>query len=113
MAMAFKHTTVAAALLAIVTLVASTADLSAEARSAKAEAGDACVAKTGTTELPVVAQHYYRMLAKVRPLLFWISRDNVGGARIGWLADERGSKGFELLIGSDPARAPRKINRWG
>jgi hypothetical protein len=63
--------------------------------------------------LPVVAEHYYRMLAKIRPLLFWISRDNVGGARIGWLGDQGGSKGFELLIGSDPARAPRKINRWG
>jgi len=49
----------------------------------------------------------------VRPLLFWISRDNVGGARIGWLGDQSGSKGFELLIGSDPARAPRRINRWG
>ena len=70
-------------------------------------------AEAGSTELPVVAEHYYRMLAKVRPLLFWISRDNVGSARIGWLGDERGSKGFELLIGSDPARAPRKINRWG
>lgn len=74
-----------------------------------AEAGPANT-KAG---LPVVAEHYYRMLAKIRPLLFWISRDNVGGARIGWLGDQGGSKGFELLIGSDPARAPRKINRWG
>ena len=32
--------------------------------------------------LPVVAEHKYRMLAKVRPLLFWISKDDVGGARI-------------------------------
>jgi hypothetical protein len=76
------------------------------------EAGDAAT-KTAATGLPVVSEHYYRMLAKVRPLLFWMSRDNVGSARIGWLGDERGSKGFELLIGSDPARAPRKINRWG
>jgi hypothetical protein len=67
----------------------------------------------GATGLPVVAQHYYRMLAKMRPLMFWISRDNVGGARIGWLGDQHGSKGFELLIGSDPLRAPRQINRWG
>lgn len=69
--------------------------------------------RTTTNTMPVVAEHYYRMLAKVRPLLFWISRDNVGGARIGWLGDHNGSKGYELLIGSDPARAPRKINRWG
>jgi hypothetical protein len=53
------------------------------------------------------------MLAKVRPLLFWISRDNVGGARIQWRGDGEGGRGFELLIGSDPVRAPRRINRWG
>lgn len=63
--------------------------------------------------LPVVAEHRYRMLAKVRPLLFWISRDNVGGARISWRGDDTGAFGLDLLIGSDPQRAPRKINRWG
>jgi len=63
--------------------------------------------------LPVVAEHKYRMLAKVRPLLFWISKDDVGGARISWRGDEEGSFGVDLLIGSDPLRAPRKINRWG
>lgn len=107
--MNLKHTT-AAALLVGLTFAASAAEAE-EGRAAGAPA--AVSAKTGATELPVVAEHYYRMLAKVRPLLFWVSRDNVGGARIGWLGDERGSKGFELLIGSDPARAPRKINRWG
>jgi hypothetical protein len=65
------------------------------------------------TRMPVVAEHRYRMLARVRPLLFWISRDNVGGARIQWLGDGEGGRGFELLIGSDPERAPRRINRWG
>jgi hypothetical protein len=63
--------------------------------------------------LPVVAEHRYRMLAKVRPLLVWISRDNVGDARITWRNDGAGSTGFELLIGSDPARVPRSINEWG
>jgi hypothetical protein len=63
--------------------------------------------------LPVVAEHRYRMLAKARPLLVWISRDNVGDARITRRDDGAGSLGFELLIGSDPARAPRRINRWG
>src|SRR3990170_1795561 len=105
--MTFKHTILTAALL--FTFAGLSADLSAEARSAKAEARSAkaeapsakaeASAKAG---LPVVAERYYRMLAKVRPLLFWISRDDVGGARIGWLADHAGSKGFELLIGSDP-----------
>jgi hypothetical protein len=63
--------------------------------------------------LPVVAEHRYRMLARVRPLLVWISRDDVGDARITRRNDGAGSMGFELLIGSDPARAPRRINRWG
>src|SRR5918996_5321259 len=96
--MTFKHTILTAAfLLGFV-------------NGAQADVGDA---RTKATGLPVVAERYYRMLAKVRPLLFWISRDDVGGARIGWLGDQGGSRGFELLIGSDPARAPRKINRWG
>ena len=53
------------------------------------------------------------MLAKVRPLLFWISKDDVGGARVSWRGDADGAFGLDLLIGSDPARAPRQINRWG
>jgi hypothetical protein len=62
---------------------------------------------------PVVAEHHYRMMAKVRPLLFWISKDDVGGARISWREDTDGAFGLDLLIGSDPKRAPRGINRWG
>jgi hypothetical protein len=68
---------------------------------------------SGVVEMPVVSSRTYRMLAKVRPLLFWISRDDVGGARIRWRGDDRGAFGLDLLIGSDPERAPRRINRWG
>jgi hypothetical protein len=54
------------------------------------------------------------MAAKIRPLLiFWITRDNVGGARIVWRQGPDGTRGWELLIGSDPARAPAHVNRWG
>jgi hypothetical protein len=64
--------------------------------------------------LPVVAEHRYRIAGKIRPLLlFWIGRDNVGGARVRWRRGEGGERGYDLLIGSDPARAPRKTNRWG
>ncbi len=63
--------------------------------------------------LPIVAQHRYRMAAKIRPLLFWIGRDDVGEARMVWRRDTGGARGFEMLIGSDPDRAPRRINRWG
>jgi hypothetical protein len=67
-----------------------------------------------SNRLPIIAEHRYRMAAQVRPfLLFWIRRDDVGGARVIWRRSDDGAVGFELLIGSDPARAPRKINRWG
>lgn len=64
--------------------------------------------------IPVVREHRYRMSAKIRPLLlFWIGRDNVGGARVRWRQGPDGERGYDLLIGSDPKRAPREINRWG
>jgi hypothetical protein len=60
-----------------------------------------------------VERHHYSISARVRPLLvFWISRSGVGDAvvtkRLG-----PSEAGYSLLIGSDPDRAPRRINRWG
>ena len=54
---------------------------------------------------------YYTLTARVRLLLLWISRPGVGAGRITWSSDG-GSSELALLIGSDPARAPMKINRW-
>ncbi len=76
-------------------------------------AGAADLAPDGRPAAPVKAEHRYRLSAAIRPLLFWIGRGNVGGARIVWRADDERRRGYELLLGSDPARAPRKINRWG
>ncbi|MDE3154656.1 MAG: hypothetical protein KGN76_06110 [Acidobacteriota bacterium] len=60
-----------------------------------------------------VVVHHYEMNGQIRPLLFfWIGRDDVGGATITWHRGQ-GTAGYSLLIGSDPARAPRGINRWG
>jgi hypothetical protein len=67
----------------------------------------------GRPEVSVTAEHRYRLSAAIRPLFFWIGTKNVGGARIVWRHDGEGRKGYELLLGSDPARAPRRINRWG
>jgi hypothetical protein len=54
------------------------------------------------------------MSAGIRPLyVFWIRASNVGAGRILWRQGSDGRRGYELLIGSDPRRAPRKINRWG
>src|SRR6266852_5681602 len=58
-------------------------------------------------------RHHYAIGARVRPLLvFWISRSGVGDAVV---TKRRGPSetGYSLLIGSDPDRAPRRINRWG
>lgn len=64
--------------------------------------------------LPVVAEHRYTMTGRIRPLLFfWISKDGVGGGRIVWRRHADGGVAFELLIGSDPLRAPRRVNKWG
>jgi hypothetical protein len=58
-------------------------------------------------------RHHYTMNARVRPLLvFWITKSNVGDAMT--LRRREGAEmEYSLLIGSDPERAPRKINRWG
>lgn len=96
--------------LVLVTLVAVTVH---RTRAADNEA-IASPAGAALNRLPIVAEHRYRMAAQVRPfLLFWIRRDDIGGARVIWRRSDDGAVGFELLIGSDPTRAPRKINRWG
>ena len=58
--------------------------------------------------LPVVQTHTYKMSGRVRALLLWVARDDVGSGVIRW----RG-QGYELLIGSDPQRAPGSLNKWG
>jgi hypothetical protein len=71
------------------------------------------VTSEGPPAAPVSAEHRYRLSAAIRPLLFWIGVGEVGGARIVWRQGDDSRQGYELLIGSDPARAPRHINRWG
>jgi hypothetical protein len=66
-----------------------------------------------TASLAAGEHHHYTMNARVRPLLvFWISKSNVGDAMT--LRRQEGNEAqYSLLIGSDPERAPRRINRWG
>ncbi len=65
-------------------------------------------------DLPVVREARYKMSSAIRPFyVFWIRASNVGAGRILWREGGDGRRGYELLIGSDPRRAPRKINRWG
>jgi len=66
------------------------------------------------SEIPIVREEHYTLDGRVRPLLlFWIGRSDIGDARLTWRDDGSGRRAFELLIGSDPLRAPRQINRWG
>lgn len=62
--------------------------------------------------LPIVREHTYRMAGKIRMLMLWVGRDDVGSGVIKWrgAGDE---KAIELLIGSDPKRAPGQLNKWG
>jgi hypothetical protein len=62
---------------------------------------------------PIVAERSYTLKAGVRLLLFWIRRDDIGSGRITWRAGPDGHRVLEFLVGSDPERAPRHINRWG
>src|SRR5215467_2728533 len=60
-------------------------------------------------------QYDYVMTARVRLLLFWAGKDDVGGGYIrrGRSKEEPRKEFFQVLFGSDPAKAPRAINRWG
>jgi hypothetical protein len=63
-------------------------------------------------DLPVVRQHTYRMAGKIRLVMIWVGRDDVGSGVINWRAAGDDSA-IELLIGSDPTRAPGQLNKWG
>lgn len=94
-------------------LVAASA-LAAFTPTARPSEGPATVSPVEEPGAPVVREARYRMSAGIRPLyVFWLRAGNVGGARILWRQGEDGRRGYELLIGSDPRRAPRKINQWG
>src|SRR5271165_6856805 len=62
-----------------------------------------------------VVQYDYLMTARVRLLFFWAGKDDVGGGYIrrGVSAEDPHQEFFQVLFGSDPAKAPRAINRWG
>jgi hypothetical protein len=57
----------------------------------------------------------YVMTARVRLLFFWAGKDDVGGGYIrrGISKDDPRQELIQVLFGSDPAKAPRAINRWG
>jgi len=68
-----------------------------------------------TAETSLETEYNYVMTAKLRMLLFWVGRDDVGGGyiRLGESHEDPVLDCIELKMGSDPAKAPRRINRWG
>jgi hypothetical protein len=54
----------------------------------------------------------YRLRGEVRPLLFWMGKDSVGGGQVKVRRDGAREE-IEVLFGSDPDRTPRRVNRWG
>lgn len=62
-----------------------------------------------------VVEFDYVMTARVRLLFFWAGKDDVGGGfvRKGVSKDDPRQELLQVLFGSDPAKAPRSINRWG
>jgi hypothetical protein len=62
--------------------------------------------------VPVVQAHTYKMSGRVRALLLWVGRDDVGSGTIRWHGGPEG-QGYELLIGTDPVHAPGRLNKWG
>ncbi len=64
-----------------------------------------------------VKVYHYRMKGKVRLLIFWVGKDDVGGGQIsvGRIKKENGNTSHyvEVFFGSNPERVPGGINRWG
>jgi hypothetical protein len=66
-------------------------------------------------ENEVETEYRYVMTCKVRFVFFWAGSDDVGGGyvRIGKAAGDERQQMIQVLFGSDPAKAPLSINRWG
>jgi len=61
------------------------------------------------------AEYDYIMTCRLRLLFFWAGRDDLGGGyiKVGQAVDDPSLRMIQLLFGSDPAKAPHAINRWG
>ncbi|HVN77442.1 MAG TPA: hypothetical protein VMW38_00435 [Terriglobia bacterium] len=62
--------------------------------------------------------YHYRMAGRVRLLLFWVGKEDVGGGSITFSdqflpSAQLKAEGIEVLFGSNPKQVPGRINRWG
>jgi hypothetical protein len=83
------------------------------------DAGDGAAINEAVTWIQATprirAEYDYIMTCRLRLLFFWVGRDDLGGGYIkaGQAVDDPSLRTIQLLFGSDPAKAPRAINRWG
>lgn len=68
---------------------------------------DPCASLTDRTS------YRYVVTGRARPLIIWTGRHDVGAARITRATGSAGDQRIDLLIGTDPERAPMHVNRWG
>lgn len=60
------------------------------------------------------SEHHYVVSGRIRLLVFWTGRHDVGQARFDRAESPTGrARRLALRVGTDPERAPRRINRWG
>ncbi len=57
-------------------------------------------------------ENRYRIVGKLRMAVIWAKHDDIGTARMTWRSDPN-SSALALMVGSDPQRAPRSLNKWG
>ena len=90
---------------------ASAATVPGTAEQAAIQEAAGWIGRTGRVE----SEYDYVMTCRVRMLFFWAGSDDVGGGyvRIGQASGEERQQMIQILFGSDPAKAPLAINRWG
>ena len=58
-------------------------------------------------------EQQYTVTGRVKLLLIWTGRREVGQARFARSESSDGTRRLTLLVGTDPDRAPMRLNRWG
>lgn len=64
-------------------------------------------------EVKVDLEQHYAVTGRVKLLVIWTGRHDVGQARFTRFDSSDGGGGLALLVGTDPDRAPMRLNRWG
>ena len=58
-------------------------------------------------------EQQYAVTGRVKLLLIWTGRREVGQARFARFESSDGDRALRLVVGTDPERAPMRLNRWG